>query len=103
MKAFVPDTDTLKPTVDRLDGSAEYNSPSKQVDFAKVYRHPAINDDMIKKNPFVFALNQAKLKDAARVSGQASIHAGFDYFNRRREFPYDLVENPMRIDPQAAD
>jgi hypothetical protein len=55
---------------------------------------------MIKKNPFVFALNQAKLKDSARVSGHVNVRSGFDYFNRRREFPYDLVENPMRIDPQ---
>ena len=48
VKAFVIETDTLKPTVDRIDGSAEYNSPSKQVDFAKVFRHPSITDDMIK-------------------------------------------------------
>lgn len=103
VKAFVTETDTLRPTVDRLDGSAAYNSPSKQQDFSKVYRHPAITDDMIKKNPFVFALNQAKLKDSARATGEVNVRAGFDYFNRRREFPYDLVENPMRIDPQAAE
>lgn len=48
----------------------------------------------------MFALNQARLKDAARASGQVNVRAGFDYFNRRREFPYDLVDNPMRIEPQ---
>ena len=55
---------------------------------------------MIKRNPFVFGLNQAKIKDAARKhNGEMRLSHGFDLFNRRTEFPYDLVDNPMRIDP----
>lgn len=68
-------------------------------------RHPDITDEMIKRNPFVFALNQAKIKDMKREvpSDVLKIPRGFDYFNRRTEFPYDLIENPMRIDPQHDD
>lgn len=120
LRAFEVDTDVFKPKPEspRKEASGEptYASPKKTVDLQRQMRHPKITDDMIKRNPFVFALNQAKLKDMHRESQQSSapgssaaanfevkVTSGFDYFNKRTEFPFDLVENPMRIDPAAED
>ena len=57
-------------------------------------------------NPFVFALSQAKLLDIRRQNkleyGDEEvlrIPPSFDLFNRRTEFPYDTIDNALRLDP----
>ena len=70
LRAFEPDTDIFKPKPEspRKEPSGEpaYNSPKKTVDLQRSMRHPKITDEVMKRNPFVFALNQAKLKDMNR-------------------------------------
>jgi len=73
----------------------------------KEHRHEEITDDMMMSNPFVFALNQAKLLDIRRKNKLEygsdeevlRIPPSFDLFNRRTEFPYDTIENALRLDP----
>ena len=72
----------------------------------KEHRHEEITDDMMMSNPFVFALSQAKLLDIRRQNkleyGDEEvlrIPPSFDLFNRRTEFPYDTIDNALRLDP----
>ena len=63
------------------------------------HRHPDITDDMIAANPFVFLLNKAKLQ-MLKETGTEVLNLGFDFdlFNRRTQYPYDIIENPMKLD-----
>ena len=72
-------------------------------------RHEDITDEMILQNQFVFALSQAKLRDIKEENRvafgdkdgekQMRLTRNFDLFNRRTEFPYDTIENPMKLNP----
>ena len=76
-------------------------------------RHTEITDDIIEQNPFLFAMNQAKMNEIHKENaGQDGwwqkdkvlrIPRGFDYFNKRTEFPCDIIENPMKLNPHADD
>lgn len=62
---------------------------------------------MIAQNPFVFAM--AKTKMQSFIEDQVGefpeqplcvrIPRSFDMFNRRSEYPFEVNENPLRIDP----
>jgi len=73
-------------------------------------RHEDITDELILANPFMFALNRSKLVDIEKETqiyknnecgaGEAlRLPINFDLFNRRTEFPYDTIDNPMRLNP----
>ena len=67
------------------------------VEVGQQHRHPDITDDLIAANPFVFLLNSAKLA-TFKDSGVLKIQVDFDLFNRRTQYPYDTIENPMKLD-----
>jgi hypothetical protein len=56
MKAFSVETDIFRPGFQPVQ-TATYDSPQRPKDIARSMRHPDITDEMIKRNPFVFALN----------------------------------------------
>ena len=58
--------------------------------------HEDLTADIMKQNPFVFGLYQAKMNE---IKPSMKMERNFDLFNRRTEFPYDIIDNPMRIDP----
>lgn len=72
-------------------------------------RHEDITDEIILQNQFVFALSQAKLRDIKHENKeifgddneQMRLPRNFDLFNRRTEFPYDTIENPMKLNPHT--
>ena len=80
-----------------------------QDDADRKLRHEDITDEMILQNQFVFALSQAKIRDIQRENkenfgdenGQLRLQRNFDLFNRRTEFPYDTIENPMKLNPHS--
>jgi hypothetical protein len=78
-----------------------------QNDTDRKVRHEDITDEMILQNQFVFALSQAKMRDIQQenkvafgdADEQMRLPRNFDLFNRRTEFPYDTIENPMKLNP----
>ena len=72
----------------------------------KQLRHEEITEEMILANPFVFALNQAKMNSTIENNesefgkeNMLRFPESFNMYNKRVEFPYDIVENAMKIDP----
>jgi len=87
-------------------------TPTADKSQATLY-HADITDELIQQNSFVFGLNQAKMNDIQRANAGHDawwqkdkvlrIPRGFDFFNKRTEFPYDTIENPMKLNPHADD
>ena len=69
-------------------------------------KHEEITEELILKNPCVFGLNHAKINQLQKINKESDIlkiPRSFDYFNKRTEFPYDLIDNPMKLNPHGAD
>ena len=65
--------------------------------------HPDLTEEMMKQNPLVFGMYSAKIKELTSDDNIIKLPRGFDLFNRRTEFPYDIIDNAMRIDPHIDD
>ena len=38
-------------------------------------------------------------KNIENAQTELKLFRNFDYFNRRTEFPYDTIDNPLRLNP----
>jgi len=87
----------------------DLQSDLPQAEDNRALRHEDITDELILQNPFIFAMNRSKLNDIQRETRPLQNTDGhdnvlrlprsFDLFNRRTEFPYDTIDNPMRLNP----
>eukprot|EP00347_Sterkiella_histriomuscorum_P003271 403364927 len=67
----------------------------------------AAPSDIIQENPFVFKMNQLKLQQMVgkdqNEDGQEieilRVEKNFSLFNKRNHYPYDVIQNPFKIQP----
>ena len=77
--------------------------PNQEAIIANIERAGAEQADIdaeVAENPFVFLMNQAKLKSFS-CEGEDSVRlpTNFSMFNKQTEFPYETIPNVFKISP----